>query len=237
LTSAKAAIEALLEDGSYGVKVYDDAGVAGSGTFTNGTGTQPASPLTLVHGVQALAITTSGTFTVTLPVGSIAEVKSGGWTVTLSPVNCVAGNTTITVEIGGAGTITVTVSTVPILIDGDVLDHWPGKSDFAAHGWVITLGPVIGADARIASLGSFGKDISESVQCDVWVMEKRDSTYAAEKTRSDLVQEVDRCLLHYSASPGTGYKHVNASGWRELDETGMKRSTMTAEILYEKTRV
>ena len=152
MVSAKAAIEALLENATYGVKVYDD----------------------------------------TLPVA--------------------------------------------VLIPGDVLDHWPGKSDFNAYGWVITLGPVINADAQINSLGSFGKTIWEYIQLDVWVMEKRDLSYAAEKTRSDLVQEVDRCLLHYSYSPGTGYMHVNASGWRELDETGMKRSSMTLEILYEKTR-
>lgn len=237
MTSAKAAIEALLEDGTYGVKVYDDAGTAGSGTLTSGTGTMPTSPLTLVHGAQAVPITTFGTFTLLLPAGSIATVATGGWVVTASPVSCVEGSTVITVELGGAGTITVTISTIPILLAGHVIDHWPGKNEFASHSYVITLGPVIASIAEVNSLGSYGKDIVESVQCDVWVMENRGASYAAEKTRSDLVQEVDRCLLHYSATPGTGFKHVNTSGWRELDETGMKRSSLMLTILYEKVRV
>ena len=236
MVSAKAAIEALLEDGTYGVKVYDDAAAAGSGLMTDGTGTVTGSPITLAHGVNTPTITVAGTFTIVLPAGSIATVASGGWVVTLSPVSLVAGSSVITVEAGGAGTITVTISTVPILIPGHVIDHWPGKSEFAAHGYVITLGPVINADAQIASLGSFSKQIWEYIQCDVWVMENRGASYAAEKTRSDLVQEVDRCLLHFSATPGTGFMHVNASGWKELDEVGIKRSTLTIEILYEKNR-
>ena len=121
-------------------------------------------------------------------------------------------------------------------IAGSVSEKWLGKNEFASKGWIITVGPVIGVDAQISSLGSFSKMIREVIQVDVWVMEKRSLTYAAEKTRSDLVQEVDRCLHHYSTSPGTGYKHVNASGWRELDEVGLLRSSMTVEILYEKAQ-
>lgn len=60
--------------------------------------------------------------------------------------------------------------------------------------------------------------------------------YQAEKTRQDLVQDVDRRLLHYSASPGTGFIHINCSGWRELDEPGLRRSTMTVTMFYEKVR-
>jgi len=126
--------------------------------------------------------------------------------------------------------------TPAVLIPGHVMDRWPGESEFAAHGWVISVGPVIAADAPISSLGSFSKMIREIIQVDVWVKEKRNLTYAAEKTRSDLVQDVDRCLHHYSASPGTGYKHVNASGWRELDEVGLLRSSLTVEMLYEKAQ-
>jgi hypothetical protein len=237
MVSAKAAVEALLEDATHGVKVYDDAGAAGSGTFTNLTGTATGSPITLAHGANTPEITVAGTFTLTLPAGSVATVETGGWVVTGSPVSCVAGDTVITVEPGGAGTITVTVSTVPILIPGHVLDHWPGKEDFASYGWVITLGPVINADAQYSSLGALSKWIRESVQIDVWVMEKRGSTYAAEKTRSDLVQEIDRCLHHYAGSPGSGFNVVNLSGWRELDEVGLRRTSCTVVIEYEKAKV
>lgn len=125
---------------------------------------------------------------------------------------------------------------VPALLDGHVYDRWVGKGEFAAHQWVISISQVIGADAQIASLGSYNKLIRESLQLDVWVMEKRGKDWEAEKTRQDVVQEVDRCLLHYSASPGTGFMHVNASSWRELDEPGMRRSMMTVDILYEKVR-
>lgn len=237
MVSAKVAIETLLEDATYGIRVYDDAGAAGSGTLTSGTGTMPVSPLTLVHGAQNVTISTFGTFTLLLPAGSIATVATGGWVVTASPVSAVEGSTVITVEAGGAGTITITIATVPILLAGHVIDHWPGKNEFASHAYVITLGPVIAAVAEVASLGGFNKLTVESVQVDVWVMENRGATYAAEKTRSDLVQEVDRCLLHYVATPGTGFMTVNASSWRDLDETGLKRSTMTVEVLYEKVRV
>jgi hypothetical protein len=204
--------------------------------MTDGTGTGAISPLTLVHGVNTPTITSSGTFTIVLPDGVVGTAETGGWVVTASPKALVAGSNTIIVEAGGAGTITVTLSTVGILIPGHVMDHFPGKSHWADHGWLITLGPVIASDAQIASLGSLSKLIWEYIQLDVWVMEKRDLAYAAETTRGDLVQEVDRCLLHYSAAPGTGYMHVNASGWQEIDETGMKRSSMTTAILYGKVR-
>jgi len=237
MTNSKVAIETLLEDATYGVKVYDDAGAAGSGTFANGTGTQPASPLTLVHGLNHVTITTDGTFTVTLPAGSIASVASDGWTVTASPVSCVVGATVITVEAGGAGHIHITISTVPILLAGHVIDHWPGEREFATHAYVIVVGPVLGSDAQIADLGSFNKIIWEYVQVSAHVSEKRGKTYAAEKTRGDLIQDIDRCLHHFSASPGSGFKHINASSWRDVDTTGEKISAMTVEILYEKARV
>jgi hypothetical protein len=121
--------------------------------------------------------------------------------------------------------------------DGTVINRWPNDADFTSKKWVISVGPVINADAQISSLGSFSKHIWEHIQLDVWVMDKHEKSYTVlEKIRSDLVQEVDRCLLHFSATPGTGFMHVNCSGWRELDEVGRLRSSMTVEILYEKTR-
>jgi hypothetical protein len=121
--------------------------------------------------------------------------------------------------------------------EGTVINHWPIDADFTSRKWVISVGPVIGADAQIASLGSFSKHIWEHVQLDVWVMDKHEKSYTVlEKIRSDLVQEVDRCLLHFSATPGTGFMNVNCSGWREPDEVGRLRSSMKIEILYEKVR-
>jgi hypothetical protein len=122
-------------------------------------------------------------------------------------------------------------------VRGSVINHWPDKAEFASNEWIISVGPVIGADAQISSLGSFSKHTWEYIQLDVWVMEKREKSYTVmEKMRSDLVQDVDRCLLHFSATPGTGFMHVNASGWRELDEVGLLRSSMTVEVLYEKAQ-
>lgn len=122
------------------------------------------------------------------------------------------------------------------LLTGTIQDRWPGPSAFASKAYVITVGPVIGVEAELDSLGSFGKRYTEHVQVDVWVIEKRGQTYAAEKTRQDLVQEVDRCLLHYAPAPSSGFTSVNASGWQEIDEPGMKRSSMIVEVTYEKAR-
>ena len=120
---------------------------------------------------------------------------------------------------------------------GTVIDHWPNKEDYTSREWIISVGPVIGADAQISSLGSFSKWIREVIQVDVWVMEKREKSYTVmEKIRSDLVQDVDRCLHHYSGNPGAGFTHVNALGWRELDEVGLLRSSMTLEMFYEKAQ-
>jgi len=124
---------------------------------------------------------------------------------------------------------------VPVALAGHVYDRYVGKGEFGAHVWTISVGPVIGAPAEIASLGSFNKIIKENVQIDVWVMEVRGATWAAEKTRQDVVQEVDRCLLHY-ANVGGSWLSVNVSSWREIDEHGMRRSSMTAECIYEKVR-
>jgi hypothetical protein len=236
MTSVKTAIETLLEDATYGVKIYDDPGTAGSGVMTNETGIATGSPITLAHGANTPTITKEGTFTIVLPAGSIGTAVTGGWTVTDSPKALVEGSNTVTVQVGGAGTITINISTTGILMTGRVIDHWPGKSEFASYQWCITLGPIISGIADIASLGSFDKLYAESCQIDVWVMEKRGSTYTAEKARSDLVQEVDRCLLHFAASPGSGFMSINVSNWIEMDETGLKRSTMTAEMIYHKVR-
>lgn len=121
-------------------------------------------------------------------------------------------------------------------LTGEVLDHWPGKQDLATNDWIITVGPVVGADAQLSSIGALSKWIRESVQIDVWVMEKRDQNWAAERVRGDLVQDVDRCLHHFASSPGTGFKVVNLEAWRELDETGLKRTCCTASMEYEKAQ-
>jgi len=126
--------------------------------------------------------------------------------------------------------------TPPVALTGRVLDHWPGKSEYATYHWLITVGPVINTNAEIGALGSFIKLYDESVQIDVWVMEKRGSTYAAEKTRSDLIQDVDRCLFHFATNPGLGFKVLNLANWRDIDEPGVKRSSATAIMLYEKAR-
>ena len=128
-------------------------------------------------------------------------------------------------------------STPPVALTGHILNHWPGKSDFATYAWVITVGPLISASGRPSVLGGYKKRYRELVQVDIWVMEKRGSTYAAEKTRNDLVQDVDRCIHHFITEPGFGFKPpINVSDWLERDETGMKRSRLTVSVEYEKTR-
>ena len=121
-------------------------------------------------------------------------------------------------------------------ITGKVSLVWLGNNEFASKGWVITIGPIVGADAQLSSLGSFSKWIREDIQLDIWVMDKRSENYVPERIRGDLVQEVDRCLHHFAASPGAGFKVVNARGWSELDEVGLLRTSMRASVEYEKAQ-
>ena len=123
------------------------------------------------------------------------------------------------------------------IIQGKVSLVWLGNNEFAAKGWIITIGPVVGADAELSSLGAYSKWIREDLQVDVWVMEKRSENYTPERIRGDVVQEVDRCLHHYAGNPGAGIKVVNAGGWSELDEVGLLRTSMRVSVEYEKAKV
>lgn len=122
------------------------------------------------------------------------------------------------------------------IIPGKVSLVWLGDNEFSTKGWVITIGPVLSTDAQISSLGAFSKWIREEVQIDVWVMDKRGENYTPERVRGDLVQDLDRCLHHYAGNPGAGFKIVNLSGWSELDETGLLRTTCRATVEYEKAQ-
>ena len=119
---------------------------------------------------------------------------------------------------------------------GKVSLVWLGNNEFSTKGWVITIGPVVSADAQISSLGALSKWIREEVQMDVWVMDKRGENYTPERVRGDLVQDLDRCLHHYAGNPGAGFKVVNLGGWNELDEIGLLRTTCKATVEYEKTQ-
>ena len=124
----------------------------------------------------------------------------------------------------------------PVQLTGKSQETRPDDNDFATNVYVISIGPVYGSDSRFSAMGAAKKWIKEFIQVDIWVMERRSQTWAAEKTRSDLVQEVDRCLLHYASTPGTGFRVVNATSWRELDESGMKHSSVDVVMEYEKAR-
>jgi hypothetical protein len=235
MTSSKVALKTLLEDATYGVKVYDDGGVMGGATIANGTGKVTGSTLSLVLGVNTPTVTQEGTFTIVLAPGVIATVATGGWVVAASPVSLVAGTSTITVNAGGAGTITITVAAVPIILAGHIYTKWPGKREFgAAHAWIISIGPITGADSQLDALGAAHKWIKEFVQLDVWVLENKDVNYEAERVRDDLVKELDRCIHHYANAPGSGYKVANLDGWNEMDEVGVKRTTCRATVEWER---
>ena len=118
------------------------------------------------------------------------------------------------------------------LLTGNVSQVWVGKSTFNANDWYITVGPVINVEAILQDLGSWNKRYVERVQVDVWVMEKRGANYVAERLRQDLIQEVDRCFLHYASINAP----FNVDNWHEADEVGMRRSTAVATVCYEKVR-
>lgn len=85
--------------------------ITSGGTATNLTGTMTGSPVALVAGANTPTVTVAGTFTIALKPGVSGTVETGGWTVTGSPVTLTTGgSTTITVEAGGTGTITITLT-------------------------------------------------------------------------------------------------------------------------------
>lgn len=81
-------------------------------TLVDGTGAAVGAPVTFVGaGTHSVNVTTSGTFTVTLPTATTGMAKSGTANVTDSPKALVAGENTITVE---------TTGLISIDIDGNV---------------------------------------------------------------------------------------------------------------------
>ena len=107
-------------------------------TITDGTGTQPASPLTLVEGANTVDITGTGTFLVELEKGTVgvAEDIVGGATVTGSPVDLVWGTATITVTLGGTNDFLCTVNllntqtTITDTVTGTAFDLEPLATRF-----------------------------------------------------------------------------------------------------------
>jgi hypothetical protein len=83
---------------------------AAFGSVADGTGTLGASPTTLyATSANTVAVSTAGTFTVTLPTNVFAKVESGStWVVTDSPKVVTTGQT-FTVEAGGSGNISITL--------------------------------------------------------------------------------------------------------------------------------
>ena len=65
-------------------------------TLTNGTGTATGSPITLANGLNTIAVTGLGNFTIVLSNGVSASVASGSTTVTGSPLQIGQGTNTIT---------------------------------------------------------------------------------------------------------------------------------------------
>ena len=114
--------------------------VFGGGTIVDTTGTLggAGSPITLTAGANAVAVTTEGTFTVTLPEGTTGTAVSDGWTVTNSPLALTEGDTVITVEAGGGGNITINttearhdwfLSLTPANNDGDIMEvQWSAEN-------------------------------------------------------------------------------------------------------------
>lgn len=89
-------------------------------TLADGTGAAVGAPVTFVGaGTHSVNVTTSGTFTVTLPTATTGTAKSGTANVTDSPKALVAGENTITVE---------TTGLISIDIDGYVAVYHMGNN-------------------------------------------------------------------------------------------------------------
>jgi hypothetical protein len=83
-----------------------------SGILANSGGTATGAPVNLTYGATTNTITTltSGTFTVTLPIGMTGTATSGTTAVTGSPQALAAGANTVTTS-GAVGNFTITTTT------------------------------------------------------------------------------------------------------------------------------
>ncbi len=91
-----------------------DYSTAFGATITDGTGSIPVSPLTLVEGEQLVDVTGNGTLILELVKGTEGTAASnpGGATVDDTPAILVEGTNTITVTMAGTNDIIVTVNLV-----------------------------------------------------------------------------------------------------------------------------
>jgi hypothetical protein len=123
-------------------------------------------------------------------------------------------------------------------VSGVVSAAWYDSAIFKEHGWQVTVGPLVDAEARVLDLGALHKGYAEFLQVSVWVLRKRGVNYTPERLRHDLIHEIDRVLFKAINDPSKKTKHVNLTGWVERDEpeTGILRSDLTVVVEYEKER-
>ena len=123
-------------------------------------------------------------------------------------------------------------------VPGVVSGAWYDAAIFSDHGWQVTVGPTIDADARVLDLGAHHKGYDEAIQVTVWVLEKRGVDYTPERLRFSLIHEVDRVLLKAVNDPDPTVDHVNVSGWVDRDEpeNGILRSDLTVLVEYQRAR-
>jgi len=123
-------------------------------------------------------------------------------------------------------------------VQGVISAAWYDERIFKDHGWQITVGPVIDAEAGILDIGAHHKGYTEFIQVSIWVLRKRGINYTPERLRRDLIQEVDRVLYAAVNDPGPGIDHINLSPWIERDEPerGILHSILTVEAHYLKQR-
>lgn len=134
----------------------------------------------------------------------------------------------------------ITVSDdLAVALTGVISGAWYDRSLFTTNDYQITVGPSIVPDARIADIGAFHKHYDSIHEVDVWVLEKRNVNYTAQRVKTELIHRIDTLLWNIEA--GTTYPDlfIDVVRWNpNLDEPDKEllRARVIVAIFYGKER-
>lgn len=122
------------------------------------------------------------------------------------------------------------VTAIPVLVH----DGWFDKSLFKNYGVLVTVGPDLSTNPRIMDIGAHNREYIQSMQVDVWVLDKQGVNYSPERVKWDTQQEIDRLVFAKLVDPSSEVKYIFLSNWRDRDEPGAEvmRSTSIVTVMY-----
>lgn len=128
------------------------------------------------------------------------------------------------------------VTLIPVLVH----DGWFEKSLFKDKGILVTVGPDIGTENRVAELGASRINHVSRMQIDVWVLVKIGKNYKAERVKWDVCREIERRLsFDKMVRPTADIDYLFLRRWRDRDEPGTPdvfRASCECEVHYMRSK-